>query len=222
MTQPATGTAGWSVLRGPGRVVPKTAPRARTCFRRLSKPPQTVIRFQRATSTALLLLVAGHETTVSLVGNGMPALLRHPDQFAALRAEMSLVPNAVEEFRRFDGPVNVASLRYTTEPVGLGGVTIPAGELVLVSLVSTNRDRERFARPDEPDVTRDTSGHVAFGYGIHHCLGAPLVRLEGEIAFRTLIERFPQLTLAEEPQRLAWWQSTRRDTAPGALVILSR
>ncbi|WP_433428110.1 cytochrome P450 family protein [Nonomuraea sp. CA-141351] len=160
-----------------------------------------------ALSMAFLLLVAGHETTVNLIGNGVLALLRHPDQLAALRADPSLIPNAVEEFLRFDGPVNLATLRYTTEPVELGGTMIPAGEVVLVSLVSANRDPERYREPTELDVTRDASGHVAFGYGIHHCLGAPLARLEGEIAFRTLIERFPDLALAEEPQRLVWRQS---------------
>ncbi|AEA25958.1 cytochrome P450 family protein [Pseudonocardia dioxanivorans] len=159
-------------------------------------------------SMAFLLLVAGHETTVNLIGNGMLALLRRPDQLAALRADPSLVPNAVEEFLRFDGPVNLATMRHTSAPVEIGGVTIPEGELVLVSLIGANRDPGRFERPDELDVTRDTSGHVAFGYGIHHCLGAPLARLEGEIAFRTLLDRFPDIELAAEPASLAWRESS--------------
>lgn len=158
-------------------------------------------------SMATLLLVAGHETTVNLIGNGVLALLGHPDQLAALRNDPSLIPNAVEEILRFDGPVNLATLRHTTEPVELAGTTIPAGEIVLVSLVSANRDPDRYPEPTELDITRDASGHVAFGYGIHHCLGAPLARLEGEIALRTLIERFPDLALAENPQRLARRQS---------------
>jgi cytochrome P450 len=157
---------------------------------------------------AFLLLAAGHETTVNLIGNGALALLHHPDQLATLRADPSLIPNAVEEFLRYDGPVNLATLRYTTEPIELGGTVIPGGAVVFVSLVSANRDAQRFDAPAELDVTRDTTGHVAFGYGIHHCLGAPLARLEGEIAFRTLIARFPNLTLAEEPDRLAWRHST--------------
>ena len=161
-----------------------------------------------AISMAFLLLVAGHETTVNLIGNGVLALLRNPDQLAALRADPSMTPNAVEEFLRFDGPVNLATLRFTTEPVELGGQLIEAGEIVLVSLVSANRDPERYPEPRELDVTRDAAGHVAFGYGIHHCVGAPLARLEGEIAFRTLLERFPDLSLAEEPERLVWRQST--------------
>jgi cytochrome P450 len=157
---------------------------------------------------AFLLLVAGHETTVNLIGNGVLALLRHPDQLVLLRADPTLVPNAVEEFLRLDGPVNLATFRYTTEPVEIGGTTIPEGEFVLVSLVSANRDPERYGDPARLDVTRDAAGHVAFGYGIHHCLGAPLARLEGEIAFRTLLDRFPGLALAGDPATLGWRQST--------------
>ncbi|GAA0930400.1 cytochrome P450 [Pseudonocardia zijingensis] len=163
---------------------------------------------REATSMAFLLLVAGHETTVNLIGNGALALLRHPDQLAALRADPELVPNAVEEFLRFDGPVNLATFRYTSEPVEIGGTTIPEGQIVLVSLVSANRDPGRFDDPARLDVTRDAAGHVAFGHGIHHCLGAPLARLEGEIAFRTLLGRFPSLVLAGEPETLGWRRST--------------
>jgi cytochrome P450 len=163
---------------------------------------------REATSMAFLLLVAGHETTVNLIGNGTLALLRHPDQLALLRAEPDLVPNAVEEFLRFDGPINLATFRYTTEPVEIGGATVPEGEVVLISLVSANRDSERYGDPARLDVTRDASGHVAFGYGVHHCLGAPLARLEGEIAFRTLLGRFPGLTLAGDPETIGWRQST--------------
>jgi cytochrome P450 len=159
-------------------------------------------------SMAFLLLVAGHETTVNLIANGMRALLQHPDQRAALQADPALVPGAVEEFLRYDGPVNLATFRFTTEPVEIGGTTIPEGEAVLVSLIGANRDPERYARPTELDVTRDTKGHLAFGYGIHHCLGAPLARLEGEIAFRTLLSRFPDMRLAADPHSLTWREST--------------
>ena len=148
---------------------------------------------------AFLLLVAGHETTVNLIGNGMLALLRHPDQLARLRENPDLVPGAVEEFLRYDGPVNLATFRFTTEPVEIAGTTIPEGEFVLVSLIGANRDDERFPDAERLDVERDTSGHLAFGYGIHHCLGAPLARLEGEIAFRTLLDRFPDIALDGEP-----------------------
>ncbi len=151
------------------------------------------------TAMAFLLLVAGHETTVNLIGNGMLALLRRPDQLARLRADPDLIPGAVEEFLRYDGPVNLATFRFTTEPVEIAGTTIPKGEFVLVSLIGANRDPERYTDPDRLDVERDASGHLGFGYGIHHCLGAPLARLEGEIAFRTLLDRFPDIALDGEP-----------------------
>jgi cytochrome P450 len=163
---------------------------------------------REATSMAFLLLVAGHETTVNLIGNGVLALLTHPEQLAELRADPGLTPAAVEEFLRFDGPVNLATLRYTTEPVTISGIEIPAGEVVMVALTAADRDAERYPEPDVLDLHRDTGQHVAFGYGIHHCLGAPLARLEGEIAFRTLLGRFPDLALAAEPETLAWRSST--------------
>jgi cytochrome P450 len=159
-------------------------------------------------SMAFLLLVAGHETTVNLIGNGMLALLRRPDQLAALRADPSLLPNAVEEFLRFEGPVNIATLRFTTEPVRVGAVEIPAEEFVMVSLLAANRDGERFAEPDTLDVTRQAGGHLAFGHGIHYCVGAPLARLEAEIAFGKLLSRFGRLELAGEPSLLSWREST--------------
>jgi cytochrome P450/precorrin-6B methylase 2 len=158
---------------------------------------------REATSMAFLLLVAGHETTVNLIGNGTLALLRHPDQLALLRADPGLVPNAVEEFLRYDGPVNLATFRYTTEPVSISGTTIPANEFVLLSLASANRDPEQFPEPDRLDIERE-AGNLAFGHGIHHCLGAPLARLEGEIAFNALLARFPHLELARDPSELVW------------------
>ncbi|MDT7638649.1 MAG: hypothetical protein QOC83_2937, partial [Pseudonocardiales bacterium] len=160
-----------------------------------------------AVSMAFLLLVAGHETTVNLIGNGMLALLRNPGQLAQLRADPSLVPGAVEEFLRLDGPVNLATMRFSAEPVTIAGTEIPAGEIVLLALGSANRDPAHYERPDELDVHRGT-GNLAFGHGIHHCLGAPLARLEGEIAFRALLDRFPDLELAGEPGELSWRNST--------------
>ncbi|MFE7201366.1 cytochrome P450 [Pseudonocardia alni] len=151
------------------------------------------------TAMAFLLLVAGHETTVNLIGNGMLALLRDPGQHARLRADPDRVPQAVEEFLRYDGPVNLATIRFTDEPVEYSGVTIPAGEVVLVSLIGANRDPGRYPDPQRFDPDRDTSGHLAFGYGIHHCLGAPLARLEADVAFRTLLARFPDMALAGAP-----------------------
>ncbi|MQA78532.1 MAG: cytochrome P450 [Streptosporangiales bacterium] len=159
-------------------------------------------------SMAFLLLVAGHETTVNLIGNGVLALLRHPDQLAALRADPGLLPGAVEEFLRYEPPVNMATLRYTVEPVEVGDVMIPEGEFVLVALGGANRDPERFAYPGALDVTRPTGGHLAFGHGIHYCVGAPLARMEGVVAIGRLLARFPDILLAGEPGELQWRQST--------------
>jgi cytochrome P450 len=158
-------------------------------------------------SMAFLLLVAGHETTVNLIGNGMLALLRNPDQLELLKNDRSLLPGAVEEFLRLDGPINLATFRFTAEDVELGGVTIPKNELVLVSLLGANRDPEKFPEPDKMDITRPTGGHVAFGHGIHFCLGAPLARLEGAIAIGSLLDRF-DVELAGEPEALRWRAST--------------
>jgi cytochrome P450 len=155
-------------------------------------------------SMAFLLLVAGHETTVNLIGNGMLALLRQPDRLAELRADPDLTPRAVEEFLRFDGPVDLATFRHTTESVEIGGTTIPPGEVVLVALTSANRDLDHYPAADDLDLRRDAGGHLAFGFGLHHCLGAPLARLEGEVAFRTLLARFPDLALACAPDELTW------------------
>lgn len=163
---------------------------------------------QELVSMVFVLLVAGHETTVNLIGNGTLALLRHPDQLARLRQDPSLIPTAVEELLRYDGPVNLATMRYTVEPVRLGDVEIPAGEFVLVSLASANRDHRRYADPERLDVGREPTGHLAFGHGIHFCLGAPLARLEGEVAFRRLFDRFPNLRLAAAPEELRWRNST--------------
>ncbi|APU14020.1 MULTISPECIES: cytochrome P450 family protein [Actinoalloteichus] len=155
-----------------------------------------------------VLLVAGHETTVNLIGNGVHALLRHPDQLAALKADPGLLPGAVEEFLRFDGPVHLATMRWASADMTLYGAQVSAGDPVLVSLLSANRDPSRFEEPDRLDVTRTPGGHLAFGHGIHFCLGAPLARMEGEIAFGRLLARFPELSLAGEPETLSWRYST--------------
>ncbi|OLZ61015.1 cytochrome P450 family protein [Amycolatopsis keratiniphila] len=157
---------------------------------------------------AFLLLVAGFETTVNLIANSVLALLREPDQLAALRADPALIPGAVEEFLRYDGAIHLATIRFTKEAVPVGDVEIPAGEFVLVSLLGANRDAGRFEDPDRLDVTRSASGHLAFGHGIHYCVGAPLARLEAEIALRGLLGRFPVLGLDAEPEALRWREST--------------
>lgn len=159
-------------------------------------------------SMAWLLLVAGHETTVNLIGGGVLALLQHPGELARLRADPALLGGAVEELLRYVSPVNDATLRFTAEPVDLGGVHIGAGQVVLVSLAGANRDPSRYAGPEELDVGRDSTGHLAFGHGIHYCVGAPLARLEAEIAFGALLRRFGSITLAVPPSELRWRPSS--------------
>lgn len=154
------------------------------------------------TSMASLLLVAGHETTVNLIGNGVLALLTHPEQLALLRAQPHRLGDTIEELLRFDGPVQVATLRVTTEPVHLGGVTIPTGGIVVPGLLAANRDPASIPQPDVLDITRTDNPHLGFGHGIHHCLGAPLARLEGRIALTSLLARFPRLRLAVPPEQL--------------------
>jgi cytochrome P450 len=145
---------------------------------------------------AFLLLAAGHETTVNLIGNGMLALLGHPDQLAALRADRSRLPAAIEEFLRYDGPVNQATLRFTAAPVELGGARIPAGAQVFALMGAANRDGEIFTEPDRWDPHRDGPKHLAFGQGVHYCLGAQLAKMEAKVAITTLVEQLPDLTLA--------------------------
>ncbi|GAA1642655.1 cytochrome P450 family protein [Nocardia ninae] len=158
-------------------------------------------------STAFLLLFAGHETTVNLIASGISALLRHPDQLAALRADRALLPGAIEEFLRYESPVNITSSRYTKKATRIGGVDIPADEFIVVALASANRDGTRFADPDTVEITRQPKGHVAFGYGVHYCLGAPLARLEAEIAFDRLLSAFPHLAPAVPADQLVWRES---------------
>ncbi|MFJ9894814.1 cytochrome P450 [Streptomyces sp. NPDC091280] len=147
-------------------------------------------------SMAFLLLVAGHETTVNLIGNGTLALLQHPEVAEQLAGDPTLWPAAVEEFLRYDGPVTNATWRFTTEPVEVGRVLIPEGEFVTISLGAAGRDPARYPDPDRLDITRPHNASVAFGHGIHHCLGAPLARLEGHIVISRLFARFPALRLA--------------------------
>ncbi|MEY9844228.1 cytochrome P450 [Streptacidiphilus sp. MAP5-3] len=147
-------------------------------------------------SLAFLILFAGYENTVQLIGNAVLALLAHPDELAALRAEPERMGAAVGELMRFDAPAPLAIRRFPVEDVTVDGVTIPAGETVLLSLASANRDPDRFPEPDRLALDRASSGHLALGHGVHYCLGAPLARLETEIALDALLTRFPHLTLA--------------------------
>ena len=146
----------------------------------------------------LLLLVAGHQTTINLIGNGILALLRHPDHWGQLHRDATRIPRATEEILRYDAPVKRAP-RIAATDVALHGQTIRQGERVLLILSAANRDPRQFADPDTFDITRDPNPHVAFGGGIHHCLGANLARLEGQEAFRALTQRFTPFRVAPEP-----------------------
>jgi cytochrome P450 len=151
-----------------------------------------------------LLLVAGYETTVNLIGSGMLALLEHADQLARLRNDPGLLPSAIEELLRFCAPVMMSTLRYAAEDITLGGMVIPKGEMVFIVIGAANRDPARFACPDALDITRAFNKHLAFGHGVHYCLGAPLARMEGEIALGTLLRRMPNLRLGVAPETLRW------------------
>ncbi len=148
---------------------------------------------------AFLLLIAGHETTVNLITNAVHALLTHPDQLAALRADMSLVDAAVEETLRYEGPVENATFRYAAEPLEIAGRDIDRGDPVMICLSAADRDDSRYPAPDDFDIHRDSRGHLAFGHGLHYCLGAPLARLEARTALRTLLDRAPALALDGPP-----------------------
>ncbi len=152
----------------------------------------------------VLILIAGHETTVNLIGNGALALLETPEQLALLRGNPALSKSAVEELLRFTSPVELATERYAREPITIAGMTIPRGEQVLAVLASANRDERYFVQPGLLDLTRQPNRHLAFGQGSHYCLGAPLARLEGQIAFNTLLRRAPNLRLTVPPDALRW------------------
>jgi cytochrome P450 PksS len=152
----------------------------------------------------VLLLIAGHETTVNLIASGTLALLEHPDERERLRRDPALIKPAIEELLRFTSPVDIATERYASEDVTLEGVTIPRGELVLAAVGSANRDERQFPNPDMLDLSREPNRHLAFGQGAHYCLGAPLARLEGQIAITTLLRRMPDLRLAVAPGALRW------------------
>ncbi|MFJ6622562.1 cytochrome P450 [Kitasatospora sp. NPDC091335] len=162
-----------------------------------------------AAAMAFILLFAGFETTVNLIGNGTYALLRNPGQRRLLqesvaRGESALLDTAIEELLRYDGPVEMATWRFATQPLTVGGVDIPVGDPVLVVLAAADRDPARFADENTLDLARTDNPHLGFGHGIHYCIGAPLARLEGRAALATLLSRLPDLRLAESPENLRW------------------
>ncbi len=157
---------------------------------------------------AFLLLIAGHETTVNLIGNTMLTLLTAQDRYKRLRERPEQLPAALEEHLRHLGPVHIATIRFTTEPLALGGTPIEADELIFVSLTAANSDPHRFPHPDTVDYQRQPGGHLAFGHGIHVCLGAPLARAEATIAITRLLCRYPNMRLATDSDRFQWRTST--------------
>lgn len=157
-----------------------------------------------------LMIIAGHETTVNLIGNGILSLLEHPEQRKLLQEQPELIHSAIEEMLRYNGPVEFSTSRWASEDFEFKGVQMTRGDLVIVSLNSANRDPKQFKAPDIFNITREKSQHLAFGKGIHLCLGAPLARLEGEIAINTILQRFPNIQLQGNIQDLEW--------RPGMLV----
>lgn len=159
---------------------------------------------QELYAMVFVLIVAGHETTVNLIGNGVLALLEHPNQMELLQTNPELIRSAIEEMLRYEGPVGVTNSRWATEDVVLHGKTIRKGDMVFTALSSANRDPHAFTEPDQFDITRKVNNHLAFGKGVHFCLGAPLARLEGEIAIQTLLRRMPGLRLKTGRDDLEW------------------
>lgn len=163
---------------------------------RLSDPEMTAMLF--------VLLLAGHETTVNLIGNGTLALLDHPEQLALLRERPALMPGAIEELLRLTNPVLLPSPRFAREDFEMHGRTIRRGDKVAPLIGAANHDESAFSEPDALRITREPNRHVAFGHGVHYCIGAPLARLEGRLAFSALLARFPRLRLAAPRERLTW------------------
>ncbi|MEH7120477.1 cytochrome P450 [Neobacillus vireti] len=151
-----------------------------------------------------VLIIAGHETTVNLIGNGVLALLEHPDQKEMLKSQPELIHSAIEEILRYNGPAEVSNIRFATEDVEFRGKHIHKGDMLFVALSSANRDSAQFINPDTLDITRGANNHIAFGKGVHYCLGAPLARLEGEIAINTLLKRMPELRLKSDQSLIEW------------------
>jgi cytochrome P450 len=173
------------------------------------------------TSMLFLLLAAGHETTVNLIANGVYALLTHPDQLDRLRSRPDLISSAVEELLRFDSPLQVAIPLRAAAPLDLDGTPIEAGEIVIAGLLAANRDPDRMPGTDRLDIARDPNPHLAFGHGVHHCLGAPLARMEGRIALTGLLARYPGIRLAVPAERLTYQPSFIFHGLAALPVILS-
>jgi cytochrome P450 len=155
-----------------------------------------------------LFMIAGHVTSMHTLTNSIFSLLTHPEELAKLRADMSLMPGAVDELMRYDGGVGVATFRFTKEPITVGDVTIPADEILALSVNSAHRDASRYPDPNRLDITRHPTGVLGFGFGTHYCIGAPLAKIQSDVALTKLLTRFPDMELAADPDSLPWEQST--------------
>ncbi len=170
-------------------------------------------------SMITLLIFASHETTSNLIGTGTLILFDHPDQLEKLKADLSLVPAAVEELLRFNGPATIAGPRFAPEDIEIAGQQIKKGDLVITFLLSANHDETQFTQPDELDIARTLNRHLGFGHGIHTCLGAPLARLEGDIAFTTLLKRMPNLRLGVPRENVTWHFSLSSQSLAALSVV---
>ena len=210
-------TSNWAILRALPSILAFIGYLRRLIARKKAEPGDDIISSLLAAEAkgdrlsgdevmamAFLLLVAGHETTVNLIGNGVLALLDHPEQLERLRGDESLASTAVEEILRYSGPLMIATERYASEDVEFGGTTIRRGSLVYVGLASANRDPAAFPDPDRFDIGRQPNRHIAFGDGLHFCLGSALARMEGQICIAALVRRFAQIELATAPAGLKW------------------
>jgi cytochrome P450 len=160
------------------------------------------------TAMIFLFTVAGHITSQHTLSNGVLSLLQHPSELDKLRADPSLIPPAIDELMRYDGPVGVATFRFTAEEVTVGDVVIPPDQIVALSMLSAHRDETKFPDPDRLDVTRRPNGVLAFGHGHHFCIGQPLAKIQTEVGLTRLLARFPHLRLTADPASLRWESST--------------
>jgi len=170
------------------------------------------------TAMAAVLFAGGAETTAHAIGSGVLLLQRHPEQWRRLIERPQLIPSAVEELLRFESPVTLGLIRFAAEDITIGEVTIPRGDLVFVGLATANHDGQRFEQPEQFDITRQQNAHLAFGRGVHYCLGAGLARIELTTVFSVLLSRFPRLRLAEKPTEVQWRSAALR--GPSALSVI--
>ncbi|PGH71984.1 cytochrome P450, partial [Bacillus thuringiensis] len=169
-----------------------------------TKSEEDQLTQQEICSMVFLLIIAGHETTVNLIGNGILALLQFPEQLEKLKSNFNLIDSAVEELLRFYSPVELATNRWASKDLFIRDKLIRKGDMIVVSLASANRDEFKFFNPEYLDISRSNNHHLAFGMGIHYCLGAPLARLEGKIAINTVLKRVPNIRLNADLETLSW------------------